>query len=129
MKESQDISPALSGTMASPYLKNIYEACVELGCPEAALLELIPGGLHVLNNAARRFDSNILFQILHRAEALTGRIGIGVLTGEYVRPSTMGDLGHAMVAANTLEDMVKLYRDYQPLLLQVGQTEVEKDGD
>ncbi len=126
MQTGQPASFPLSGTTSSVYLKNIYDACVDLGCPETALLDLIPGGMHILNNPARRFEASVLFQLLHRAENLTGRIGIGVLVGEYVRPSTLGTLGHAMVAANTLEGMVKLYRTYQPLLLQTGRADVDK---
>jgi len=116
----------IPGTTSSHYVHNAFEACVKLGCPEDELLALIPGGKLVLQNPSRRFKNNILFDMLHKAERITGLTGIGILVGEHFRPSALGDLGYAMVAADTLEDMISLYQDYHPLFLQLGTTKVEK---
>lgn len=129
MAENAPHSDMLYGTTSSSYLKNTFEACLSLGCEESALLEKIPGGYKALQRPGKRFDSSVLIDLLHFAEELTGKVGISVLTGGYLRPSAMADLGHAMVASSTLEEMIKMYRVYQPLLLQVGLTDVEKKGD
>ena len=129
MGEGTKSHKSLSGTTSSQYLSNAFEACVKLGCPEHLLINKIPGGFPALQNPGKRFNNSVLIDMLHVAEELTGTIGIGALTGGYLRPSAMTDLGHAMVASNTLEEMIKMYRVYQPLLLQIGLTDVEKKGD
>lgn len=116
------------GTTSSYYLSNAFEACVKLGCNEHLLIDKIPGGHKALKNPAKRFKSAVLIDMLHYAEKLSGIVGFGALTGRFLRPSAMTDLGHAMVASSTLEDMIKMYRIYQPLLLQVGRTDVHKKG-
>jgi len=116
----------ITGTTSSAYLSNAFEACIKLGCPETILINKIPGGYKALQNPSKRFNSTTLIDMLHYAEELSATVGIGILTGGVLRPSAMTDLGHAMVASNTLEEMIKMYRVYQPLLLQVGVTDVTK---
>ena len=129
MGDTPSRSTNLYGTTSSAYLKNAFEACVALGCSEHDLIIKIPGGHKALARPATRFDSTILIDMLHYAEELSGKVGICALTGGYLRPSAMADLGHAMVASSTLEEMIKMYRVYQPLLLQIGETDVSKRGD
>ena len=118
----------MSGTAASQYILNTFEACVKLGCDEAALLETIPGGKKALHNPSHRFDAHVMVNMLHTAEQMTGVQGIGVLAGNHPRLSALAELGYAMVASETLEKMIKLYRKYQPLLQQIAMTDIIKSG-
>ena len=116
------------GSTSSSYLSNTFEACVSLGCPLRDLLKTIPGGQTALDNPSKRFNGHVLLKMLHTAEHLTGTVGIGALTGRFLRPSAMSHLGHAMVASSTLYDMIKMYRIYQPIMVQIGQADVEIKG-
>lgn len=115
------------GTTSSAFVSNALDACVSLGCARPLLISKIPGGEKALQNPAKRFNSKVLIDLLHYAEDLSGKVGIGVLTGSFLRPSAMADLGQAMIVSHTLEEMINLYRAYQPLLIQIGQTEILKD--
>lgn len=119
----------LNGTVASQYILNTYEALVKLGCPPMALLEDIPGGDQALRNPSLRFDFTVMLDMLHRGEALSGIVGINVLAGDHPRLSALSELGYAMVASASLEEMIKLYRAYQPLLQEACQTDVLKSSD
>lgn len=129
MEKEATQSAQMTGTASSSYLRNTFEACVKLGCPEHLLISKIPGGYPALQHPSKRFSSSVLIDMLHYAEDISNLSSIGVLVGGHFRPSAMADLGHAMVASSTLEDMIKLYRIYQPLLLQIGLTDIEKKGD
>lgn len=129
LEESVKGAPTSHGTAASQYVLNTYEALVKLGCPPLALLEAIPGGDKALRNPSHRFAFTVMLEMQHRAEALTDNIGINVLAGDHPRLSALSELGYAMVASNTLEEMIKLYRAYQPLLQEACQTDVTKAGD
>lgn len=119
----------IPGSASSQYILNTFRACVTLGCDEAALLETIPGGKKALHNPSLRFQADVMVNMLHAAERLTGIQGVGVLAGNQPGLSALAELGYAMVASDTLESMIKLYRKYQPLLQNIGMTDVLKKGD
>lgn len=122
-------APPLNGAVASEYVLNTYEALVKLGCPPMALLEIIPGGDKALRNPSHRFAFTVMLDMLHRAEALSDIVGINVLAGDHPRLSALSELGYAMVASSTLEDMIGLYSAYQPLLQEACITDVTKNED
>ncbi|MEL7129390.1 MAG: AraC family transcriptional regulator ligand-binding domain-containing protein [Pseudomonadota bacterium] len=115
-------------TVSSAYLKSAYTACLARGCPADALDALIAGGPKSLDNPTARFPNNILNDVLFLAEELTGITGMGIHFGQNIRPSTLMDIGYALLSCDNLADMIAFNRKYQPLTQQLATGHLEIDG-
>ncbi len=112
-------------TVSAIYLHHIYDACLEHGALSHELLNFIPGGKKALMKTKARFSTQCVFDILSHSEKQTKKPEIGLLTGQSLRPSSLGDLGHAIMACHSLRQVILINRRYQPLTQQVGRSNLK----
>ncbi len=115
-------------TVSSAYLRSAYSACVSNGCPAGPLNDLIDGAPHSLDNPSARFPCQVLNDCLFLAEELTGQIGMGILFGQNIRPSSLMDIGYALLSCDTLADMIAFNGKYQRLTQQLARGYLEPKG-
>lgn len=112
-------------TVSSIYLAHIYDACVEHGANQTELLAFIPGGDKAVRSTHARFPVQCVFDILAHTEKQTGKPEIGLLTGQSLRPSAFGDVGHAIMLCQSLRQVILINRRYQPLTQQIGRSNLK----
>lgn len=115
-------------TVSSAYLRSAYTACLSNGCPAEPLDELISGAPHSLDNPSARFPCHVLNDCLFLAEELTGQIGMGIHFGHNIRPSSLMDIGYALLSCDTLADMIAFNAKYQRLTQQLARGYLETHG-
>ncbi len=117
------------GNVSSRYLKSYYDTCLSKGCPQGPLDEILGAGPNPFENPARRFDNEVVIEMLHKAEKLTGDTTIGLRAGADFRPSTFLDIGLALISSSTLAEALAVNEKYQPLTQQLGKTHLSVKSD
>ncbi|MEM7005481.1 MAG: AraC family transcriptional regulator ligand-binding domain-containing protein [Pseudomonadota bacterium] len=112
-------------TVSSAYLKSAYTACIARGCPAEALNNLIAGAPQVLDNPTARFPNSVIIDCLFEAERQTGITGMGIHFGQNIRPSTLMDIGYALLSCDNLAEMIEFNRKYQRLTQQIATGHLE----
>lgn len=112
-------------TVSAAYLKSAYTACLAHGCPAEPLNALIPGAPQVLDNPTARFPNHVIIDCLFEAERQTGNTGMGIHFGQNIRPSTLMDIGYALLSCDNLADMIDFNRRYQRLTQQIATGHLE----
>ncbi|MEO0883864.1 MAG: AraC family transcriptional regulator ligand-binding domain-containing protein [Pseudomonadota bacterium] len=112
-------------TVSSAYLKSAYTACIAHGCPAEPLNVLIPGAPQVLDNPTARFPNHVIIDCLFEAERQTGITGMGIHFGQNIRPSTLMDIGYALLSCDNLADMIAFNGRYQRLTQQIATGHLE----
>ena len=121
-------------TIAARYLAGIVESCKTAGCDQQALLEdytngdtLFPDSKNI--PATRRFPNQMLYEILAKAEVLSGKAEIGLLCGQNIRPEALSELGHALLYCENLRQVIETNIRYQALTQQLGHSLLVDKGD
>ena len=116
-------------TVASTYLKTVFEACVQQGCPADKLAEYLPDGQSVFENPLLRVPCEVLIDLLWQAEKMLGTTGIGLKVGQTFRPKTFLDFGYGLMSCPTLREALVFNRTYQAVNQKLGKARLEVDGD
>ena len=115
-------------TVSAAFMKSAYTACVAKGCPPDTLDAMIAGAPNILDNPSARFPNDLLNDCLFKAEELTGVTGMGIYFGQNIRPSTLMDIGYALLSCDNLADMISFNRKYQRLTQQLASGHLETEG-
>lgn len=126
-------------TVSASYLANIVDSCVEQGAAKAVLLNALPKGGQSLGLAngsssgtsgkAGRVSVESVFLALHKTVELTGKAEIGLMCGENLRPSSLNEIGNAILCCASLRQAILMNRKYQALTQQLGRTNLKINGD
>ncbi|MEM7663726.1 MAG: AraC family transcriptional regulator ligand-binding domain-containing protein [Pseudomonadota bacterium] len=126
MADSATIEDAAAvPTVSSAYLKSAYAACLAHGCPAEPLNAIIGGEPQVLDNPTARFPNAVIIDCLFEAERQTGITGMGIHFGQNIRPSTLMDIGYALLSCDNLAEMIEFNRRYQKLTQQIATGHLE----
>lgn len=121
-------------TVSASYLVSYIDSCVEQGANKVDLLRLVPGGGQDMEPdmtvaTEKRFPADLIFQILTLTAKTTGKLEIGLLCGQNLRPASLNELGSAIMCCGTLRQVILLNRRYQVLTQQLGRTNLKTSGD
>ncbi len=105
----------------------VFENCLQLGADEAILLKILPDKRIELENPSKRFNSRLAPLILNKTVEQTGRQTIGLEVGTLFRPATLLDIGYAFPFCSNIREVMAINHAYQPLIQQIGTTELHVD--
>ena len=105
-------------------MKMIYNGCLAQLNDKTALKFLVANGELDLNNPSKRFDQQLAPQLMNKTVNITGDTNIGLKIGTNFRPETLLDMGYAFPFCANLREVIALNRKYQPLIQQIGQTDL-----
>lgn len=114
-------------TASAQYTESYYATCVELGMPQADLLDILQAPENAFDNPLHRFDCDFILDMISHAQDKTGHQSIGLSAGTNFRPSTFLDVGQAFISANSLRHALAVNAKYQRLTQQFGKTSLEVD--
>ena len=127
-------------TVSPSYLATIVDSCVQYGADRAKLLDILPQDEQLLQdvdianeaierNENRRVSVDSVFSILSKSAKITGKSEIGLMCGKNLRPSSLNEIGNAILCCASLRQAILLNRKYQSLTQQLGRTDLKIDGD
>lgn len=79
----------------------------------------------MLDNPTARFPNNVIIDVLLAAEHQTGITGMGIHFGQNIRPSTLMDIGYALISCDNLADMIAFNEKYQRITQQIATGHLE----
>jgi len=116
-------------TVAAAYLGAMYRSALDMGVPRENLID-IPGfdenGLRI---GIKRYPVGVFLELLQRAATFLNNDSIGIELGLRLRPERRIDVLYALTFCRTLKESLTLNLKYQPLIQQIGITELENRGD
>lgn len=115
-------------TVSSTYFLSAFNSCVDAGCSPVDLAKVLEVDELTLNNPVARFPIHTYLTLLHTAENMLGKSGIGVKIGQEFRPQTFRDIGYVAVSCKNIEQALTLNRRYQKLTQEIGKTQLTFDG-
>ncbi len=121
-------------SVSSSYICAFLEASIKNGADADALYKIVPGGRRALDckntdPLSNRQPVDLFLYILQKAEDTSGKPEIGLICGQNIRPSSVGELGSALLLCDTLRQAISINIRYQPLTQQIGRSVLETHGD
>lgn len=116
-------------TVSAQYYKSVFKGCIEAGCSADTLGKLAGKTPASLINPTERIEANFLIDLLHSAEDVLGRKGIGIDVGQSFRPNTFLDIGYGSIYCASIIDAINFNKKYQRLTQEIGVTHIEVHGD
>lgn len=117
------------GTVSGAYFKSMIDGCIVNGADPKSLYDLVRGGSHAFENPITRFSCEDFINVLNTAVSLTGDQSLGIKAGLTMRPGSIMDLGNALTVCDNLTQAMALNYRYQPLVQQLGRTQLEVKSD
>ena len=120
-------------TVSSTYLKMIYDGCSDLGKShktlDPALRAIMQDNGRNLQNPAYRYPRRFAAELLNTTRKITGESAVGIKVGMTHRPKTLLDIGYAFTLCDNLMDVMALNQRFQPLIQQIGTTQLDVEGE
>lgn len=114
-------------TSSAQYCESYFSTCVEIGANPKALLDILRAEASCFTSPLRRFECDLILDMIAHAQATTGHRSIGLMAGTHFRPSTFLDVGQAFISANSLRHALQVNAKYQRLTQQFGVTGLDVD--
>lgn len=111
-------------TVSSAYLKSFYMSALQFGVPKKNLPDLPDGGIAGLDIRTRRYPAQTLFDVIGAGYQHTKDPSIGLRFGLNLRPERNIDVIYALTFCQDLREAMELNIAYQPLIQQIGSTEL-----
>ncbi len=107
----------------------IYEGCSNLGkfheSLEPTLREILRDNGRNLQNPTHRYPRRCAAELLNATVKVTGETAVGIKVGMTHRPKTLLDIGYAFTLCDNLKDVMALNQRFQPLIQQIGTTQLD----
>ena len=119
----------MTRTASTPAIKQYLQAAQELGVDTDALLSQCDIDKALLDDNSQRLELTKFEQLLAGLIKTSGHPHFGLYASRFIMPSTYASLGLISISANTLRECIELVPTYEPLVGDMGVTELIICGD
>jgi AraC-like DNA-binding protein len=116
-------------SVSAAYLVSLLGTAEQWGLSRTALLEELPLDAGLLQDKDHRIPARFLVGLLRAIETASGREDIGLVMAQQARPGTFSALGYAAMSCATLGEAAALIPIYEDVVLDVGTTTLEVQGE
>ena len=117
------------GTVSARYFQSAWQTCLTSGCEYSELIEHCNlSGINIMNPLFRPHGS-MMIDLLHAAEAILEKKGIGIDVGQDFKPKTFRDIGYGSMFCDSIIGALNFNEKYQRLTQEIGRTHIEVRGD
>lgn len=116
-------------SVSAAYFNSLVGTVEQMGLPRDSLLSALSLDTDILKDKERRIPARLFLALLTDIVAMGGRDDIGLVMAEQARPGTFSALGYAAMSCATLGDAAALIPIYEDVVLDIGITTLEVQGD
>lgn len=116
-------------SVSAAYFNSLLGTAEQMGTSRASLLQALSLDAEMLQDKERRISARLFLTLLDTIIATGGRDDIGLVMAEQARPGTFSALGYAAMSCATLGEAAALIPVYEDVVLDIGVTTLDVQGD